>query len=300
MRTKRLIAALGLGAAALAIGAPAPAAVEGHPDVAAGRTTLVSTQESGCFEVPVTRAVVLAKVDPPLPSRYVARAQATNANNGTVSIITNTCEDIRVNRLGNPVDLPDAADQAAEPDVDPGRPTITTIGAVPLQSRDGVATTGSYLLWYGTNNRVLFDKLDRIAPDFPVFFMPDSVSTVTEATHQVLWQIRGEQDYDVPVTVPADTSAQTKRNDVVFYYDTVDGRSLRWTYTDQFQEIRSGTATTPPLATPAEPIDLSRMELADWLVLPSLQTIPATNVTTSVGVTFIRGSWNSHVEVLDD
>jgi hypothetical protein len=297
MRTTPLIAALGIIAAGLTLQAPAPAAVEDHPAARSGRTTLVSTEESGCFEVPITRAVTLAKVNPPLPSRYVALPLADPANT-SVSIVTNTCEDFRVNRLGNPVDLPDQADQAAEPDVDPGRPTITTIGAVRLRSRAGVPTSGSYLLWYGTNNKVLFDKLDRIG--LPVFFMPESTSTADEATHQILWKIRGQQDYDVPVTVPADRGAQTPANDLVLYYDTADGRSLRWTYTDQLMEVRNGTATIPPLATAANRIDVSRLELAGWLALPTLKTIPATNLTTSVGVQFIRGSWNSHVEVLDD
>jgi hypothetical protein len=57
VRTKRLIAALGIAAAALAIQAPAPAAIDnpatpsppGRSDIAVG------TQEHGCFEAPITR-----------------------------------------------------------------------------------------------------------------------------------------------------------------------------------------------------------------------------------------------------
>lgn len=306
MRTRRIIAALGIAAAALAIQAPAPAAIvdpvtpspPGHSDIAVG------TQEHGCFEAPISRAVPTAKLAAQVPARYTLSIINPNVTptNSSVVISTYTCEDVRVNQYGDPLVLPDPADENADPadEAQSGQPTITTVARVGITRRDGVPTPGTYLLWYGTNNRVLFGELERLG--LPVYLLTGSTTTVNDATHQITWNIRGGLDYDLPPIVTEPAGDPTPRGDLVLYYDTADGENLKMTYTHQVYAVRDALPDPAgTLYTPSNPADLTRLTpLTDLLANQASATIPAPPATTARFAFVDRASWDTRVETLGD
>jgi hypothetical protein len=146
---------------------------------------------------------------------------------------------------------------------------------------------------------VLFGELERLG--LPVYLLTGSTTTENDATHQITWNIRGGLDYDLPPIVTEPSGTPTLRGDLVLCYDTADGQSLKMTYTHQLLAIREATPDPAgTLYTSANPADLTRLTpLTDLLTNQALATIPSPP-NTAARFAFIRGSWDTHVESLDN
>jgi hypothetical protein len=128
---------------------------------------IIRTQETNCFETGDRRPVLLADADAYVPDRYTvipmvappppAWTGAPGAIVAAVGFQDYVCAGLSVNGHA-------------------ARPTIVSLGVVAVR-RDGVPV--SYILWVGTDNPLLFARLQQLGVE--TFFIPQS--TYTETTN---------------------------------------------------------------------------------------------------------------------
>ena len=262
MYTRRVIAALGLAAASLSVAMAPPAVADELPSAAA-----VTTDEQDCRETNILRAVLTSKVDPLVPDRY--RLLQITPTASRLIVTTYTCSQVSVD--GQPV-------------VGRDKPTTVSIGSAVITHRDGVQlpTTQQYIVWYGTDNPVLFAKLRQTG--LPVSFLPGSSATAASdgGTTTVEWAIRGagldyvqQAEGTWPVTDPR-ASTSTWR------YDGPNG-DLRITY-DNLLVTSTAVITA----------DFTGNELlSEIIALPTLLKINGVQFGSA------RGSWTSQVSFVE-
>jgi hypothetical protein len=253
--------------AALAVSAPATAA---DPP---GRAT-TTTAESGCVELIVARAGLITAVRELVPDRYTL--STLNANATRMNLTTYTCERI---------------DLGGAPATDGAQPTTVVIGSAPITARDGVPTPGSYLLFYGTDNPVLFSQYQRLG--LPVSFIPHTSSELDlgDVSSTLEWTLAGN-GFDYHLKAVGDAAAVTLTGTTAnFFYDGRHGDlRLRFANDDLRQ---SGSRITA---------DLSQLEpLVPLLAQPGLACIPMgippcqlqDPPSTLFAPSYLRGSWTS-------
>ena len=262
MHIKRTLVALGLVAAGLTLTTTAPAAAEDLPS-----TAEVTTDEQDCHETNIARAVLTSELDPLVPDRYTLVQVGPIASRFFVT--TYTCSQVSVD--GQPV-------------VGHAKPTTVTIGSAAVLTRDGqpLPSQQQYIVWYGTDNPVLFAKLQQTG--LPVSFLPGSSTTITSAgaTTTVEWAIRGAGlDYDEKAvgTEPA-TAPQASTS--TWWHDGPKG-DLRITYTNLL--AASSAVITADFR--------SNELLSQIIALPNLLQI------NGVPFGYIRGSWTSQVSFVE-
>jgi len=122
------------------------------------------TDENDCFELAITRQGDLAATREAVPARY----SLTTVLGGTASALwlhTYTCRDLTVD---------------GQPAVGGNGETTVTIGSVQVNKRDEDTLTGfnTYVLWYGTDNPVLFAKFQQLG--LPARLLPRGVSATID------------------------------------------------------------------------------------------------------------------------
>jgi hypothetical protein len=259
-----ILAVLGLAATALAVATTSPAAAE---DPTSSSAAAVTTDEQDCHETNIARAVTTASLRPLVPSRYdlLTPNPAVNTT-GRITVFTYTCFGVSVD--GQPV-------------VGRNKPTTVTIGTAAVRTRDGLPLASNeqqYILWYGTDNPVLFAKLQQTG--LPVSFLPHSSATITSdgATSTVEWAIRGAGlDYD-ETAVGTEPTAAPAASTTIWWHDGPEG-DLRITYDNEL-------AVSAAIIT----ADFRSNELLSHIIaLPNLLQI------NGVPFVYIRGSWTSQV-----
>jgi hypothetical protein len=265
MRLTRILVAFGLAATVLTLTAVPAIAEDPTSTVAA-----VTTNEQDCHESSVTRAVLTSKLRELVPARYTLVQVGPVASRFIVT--TYTCSQVSVD--GQPV-------------VGNDKPTTVTIGSAAVSARDGVSAPSQYILWYGTDNPVLFAKLHQTG--LPVSFLPRADATITDngTTHTVRWALRGAGlDYDLTATNGPEPATDPATGPVTgttrWWYDGPEG-DLLITYTN-----RIATANAPVTA------DFTGNEM---LGAPG-NLVAQTSLLQISGVAFpyVRGSWASTVE----
>lgn len=126
---------------------------------------LIETEETNCFETQDRRPVLLAQAEEYVPDRYVVRATPappppawlgpTGVLVANVGFVDYVCESLSVNGHR-------------------GVPTIVSLGTVAV-TRDGVNT--DYILWVGTDNPLLFARLQQLGVE--AYFIPRSTYSET-------------------------------------------------------------------------------------------------------------------------
>src|SRR6478735_3986946 len=274
MHTKRILAALALAAVGLTWRPAAPAGAA-TPDSRPG-PSWATTQESDCFEVLTQRGVKTTEVDLLVPERFGLPATATT----TLFLHTYTCRQFSVD---------------GQPQVGRDKTTTITIGSVSVTSVDGQPTTGftGYVLWYGTDNPVLFAKFHQLG--WPVTFLPATTAVLPQSPQAgdavtAGWAIRGPGiDYDLQVNALEPTTSSASST-VPFLHEGSDGRLLRLAVANQQAGQVSATSTTAQL----EGIDLLQPLLTD----PRFNTIPQPGQVARFP--YLRGSWASQLTVEED
>jgi hypothetical protein len=263
MYTRRVIAALGLAAAALTTGTTMPASAD-EPQPAAA----VTMDEQDCRETNVGRAVLTSGLDPLVPDRYTLLRISPTASR--VIVTTYTCAEVSMD---------------AQPVVGHTKPTTVTIGTATVTHRDGQqlpTEQQQYILWYGTDNPVQFAKLQQTG--LPVSFLPASSVTATSdaGTTTIDWVIRGAGlDYtEQAVAVDPVTNPSTRTT--TWWHDGPKG-DLSITYDNL---LANSTAMLTA--------DFTGNELlSEIIALPTLLKI------SGVTFTFVSGSWTSQVAYLE-
>jgi hypothetical protein len=160
------------------------------------------------------------------------------------------------------------------------RPPLS-IGSAAITARDGAPTTGFYVLWYATDNPVLFAKMQQTG--MPVAFLPRSDCTVEAGpvTCNLNWAIRG-----AGLRASCTQSAPSRRpprppSALSWYHDGPFG-DLRITFHNEMR----------PVSTAAVTADFTRNE-----VLQPMLVSPA--VITGVPSPYLRGTWTSELEYLN-
>lgn len=265
MYARRTIAALALATAGVSLAMSTATAAD-----TLGSAAAVTMDEQDCLEAGVSRAVLTSGLDPLVPDRY--SLFHINATASRLVLTTYTCSQVSVD--GQPV-------------VGHDKPTTVTIGSAVVTTRDGEPLPTSqqqYIVWYGTDNPLLFAKLQQTG--LPVSFLPRSSVEATSngAITTVDWAIRGAGlDYDLtaegaePVTDPV-TSTTT------WWYDGPKG-NLKITYENLF--VKSAAVITA---------DLTGNELLREIV-PSPAVLTINGATIPAG--FVRGSWTSQVSFVE-
>jgi len=258
MFARRVVVAVALAAAGLILATPMAAAADPLPPPPA-----VTMDEQDCLETSVARAVLTSKIDPLVPDRYALAN--LNANASRFIVTTYTCSQVSVE--GQPVAGHD-------------KPTTVTIGTAPVISRDGeqFPSQEQYIIWYGTDNPVLFAKLQQTG--LPVSFLPRSSTTITSdnGITTVDWAIRGaELNYDERA-VWTEQTTELVTPTTTWWHDGPKG-DLRITYDNRFMR------STAVLTADFTDNDL----LSDLIAQPTLLNI------NQVPFPFVRGSWSSQV-----
>jgi hypothetical protein len=273
MLTTRLWGALALASAALAL--PSPATAEQVPPGLAATTT----SETGCKEIVVARAARTTSLRPLVPTRYSLNpVNPANPIASRTNVTTYTCDSVAV----------DGAPAVG------AQPTTVVIGSASITARDGAATPGSYILWYGTDNPVLFAKYQRLG--FPVSrIQPNTEFSLGETTSRLHWDIAGEGlDYRLDA-VGTEATTQNVPSGSNFYYDSPRG-DLHWVFTNDARTsnsvINADFSQLQPLAPP-------------FLAQDNLQCVPASlppcalPTVEAPGAPFtgnyLRGSWTSEL-----
>jgi hypothetical protein len=258
MHTTRTLAALGLVATGLTLATNAPATAE------LLSSAVVTTDEQDCRETNIARAVLTSELDPVVPDRYTLLRITPTASRFLVT--TYTCSQVSVD---------------GQPAVGRDKPTTVTIGSAVVTHRDGQQLPSQqqqYIVWYGTDNPVLFAKLQQTG--LPVSFLPHSSATITSdgAASTVEWAIRGAGlDYD-ETAVGTEPTAAPPASTTIWWHDGPEG-DLRITYDNQLA-VSSAVITA----------DFRSNELLSHIIaLPNLLQI------NGVPFVYIRGSWTSHV-----
>lgn len=260
MHLRRVIAALGLAAASLAVPVTAPAAAD-----AAAAAAGVTMDERDCRESNVSRAVLTSELRQLVPERY--QLLQVGPIGSRLVVTTYTCS--RVSIDGQPV-------------VGRDKSTTVTIGSAVVTHRDGeqLSSQQNYIIWYGTDNPVQFAKLQQTG--LPISFLPRSSATVASdgVTTTVEWAIRGAGlDYDETIlgTEPVgDPDAFTG----TWWYDGPNG-DLKITYNNVL--ARSSAVVSA---------DFTGNELLRRII--TSPTLLHLNGTT-IGMRYARGSWTAQV-----
>jgi hypothetical protein len=262
MHITRTLAALGLVATGLTLATTAPATAEDLPS-----TAVVTTDEQDCRETNIARAVLTSELDPLVPDRYTLLRITPTASRFFVT--TYTCSQVSVD---------------GQPAVGHDKPTTVTIGSAVVTHRDGqqLPSQQQYIVWYGTDNPVLFAKLQQTG--LPVSFLPQSSATITSdgATSTLEWAIRGAGlDYDER-TVGTEPTAAPQASTSTWWHDGPKG-DLRITY-NNLSAASSAVINA----------DFRSNELLSQIIaLPNLLQI------NGVAFGYIRGSWTSQVSFVE-
>lgn len=263
MQITRTLAALALVAAGLALAPNAPAGAEDRPS-----TALVTTDEQNCHETNILRAVLTSQLDALVPDRYTLLRITPTASRFIVTTVT--CFQMSVD---------------GQPAVGRDKPTTISIGSAVVTHRDGQQLPPrqqQYIVWYGTDNPVLFAKLQQTG--LPVSFLPRSSATITSngATSTITRAIRGAGlDYD-ETAVGIEPTAAPQPSTSVWWHDGPKG-DLRITYNNQ---VASSTAVITA--------DFRSNEvLSQIIALPNLLQINGSTFG------YVRGSWTSEVSFVD-
>lgn len=284
MHITRTLAALGLAATALAVATTSPATAEDDPTTATTEavtdvgTAAVTTNEQDCHETNIARAVSAALLRDLVPARYDLLApNPAVPTTGRITVLTYTCFGVSVD--GQPV-------------VGRDKPTTVTIGTAAVKARDGVtlaatpsANAQQYILWYGTDNPVLFAKLQQTG--LPVHFLRPSTGTTTDFTstgtsNTLAWDIRWPGlDYTQSVTGPEPTVDPATRpaTTSTFWFDGPQG-DLSVTYTNHT------ISTNAPVTADFRANDVLQPRVLNQGLLVINGSFP-----------YIRGGWTSAVKV---
>ena len=260
MHLTRTLAALGLSATGLAVATSTPAIAEDPPTSAPA----MMTTEQDCHETNINRAVSFDGLRSRVPDRYALFRLP--AGSGRLTVTTYTCSAVSVDE---------------QPVVGNDTPTTVTIGSVNVTHRDGVALAQGqqqYIVWYGTDNPVLFAKLQQTG--LPVTFLPRSSATVTSdgTTDTASWAIRGAGlDYSQTVTGPEPT-AVPREVTTAYWFDGPEG-DLVITYRNQL----------------ADPPGTVSADFGSNEVLSQIIAQPSQLQINGVAFPYIRGSWTSEV-----
>jgi hypothetical protein len=253
------IATLGLVTSAFTLVAAPPAGADGRSS-----TAQVSTDEQDCRETNVVRAVLTSGLDPLVPDRYSLLRLGPSASRFVVT--TYTCSRVSVD---------------GQPAVGHDKSTTVTIGSAVVTSRDGQplpASQQQYVVWYGTDNPVLFAKLQQTG--LPVSFLHGSSATASAdaGTTTIDWAIRGAGLDYVEQAVATDPPDEPGASTTTWWYDGPEG-DLQITYANQL-------ATSTAVVT----ADFTRNELLSEIIAqPALLTI------NGVRFGYARGSWTAEV-----
>ena len=257
------VALHGLAAAGPTFAMTLPADANEVPSAAA-----VTTGEQDCRETNVTRAVLTSGLDPLVPDRY--RLLQITATASRFIVTTVTCSQVSVD--GQPV-------------VGHDKPTTVTIGSGVVTHRDGVqlpTTQQQYIVWYGTDNPVLFAKLQQTG--LPVSFLHGSSATASSdgGTTTVEWAIRGAGLDYVQEAVATEPVTEPVSFISTWWHDGPKG-DLRITYNNVL--ARSTAAVTA---------DFTGNELlSEIIALPTLLKI------NGVSFGYARGSWTGEVSFVE-
>jgi len=280
MHTRRLIAALGLAAAALASTATT-ATAEPTP-------TKASTAENDCSEIAITRATNAPDAQAVIPSRY--GISETNPGVGRLFVHTYTCQALTID--GQPV-------------VGGNRPTTISIGSVAVNTLDGTTLAGgfnAYILWFGTDNPVLFAKYQQLG--LPVRFLkPDTGTTTTLTTDGAItaidWAIRNPGiNYDVVTKGAIEPPTTTRQGaDIFFWYDT-GAHDLRLTYHNTAIRPSSSAPVRADLRGATLATDLMRIKDATVAGGPLIP--PSEDPDATINLAYTRGSWTAVLKLDPD
>lgn len=174
----------------------------------AERLHVVALDEQNCRESAVTRMPVRTEqLRALVPPRYGLLPGSVPDSSRTL-LNTYTCESISVD--GAPV-VPG-----------PGGPTVVSIWSAIISSRDGITTSGSYLLSYATNNPLLFAKLQQSG--LPVAFEPASTVEATEGAGAatLTFALRGPVNYDL-TAVATEPTGVAASSSATWFYDSAEG-----------------------------------------------------------------------------
>jgi hypothetical protein len=266
MHLTKTLAALGLAATGLAVATTTPAVADDPPSTTAAAVT---TDEQGCHETQIQRAVTMSSLRPLVPTRYGLFPVNPAGTTGRITATSYTCAAVSVD--GQPV-------------VGRDKTTTVTIGSARVNARDGqplLSSQGEYILWYGTDNPVLFAKLQQTG--LPVVFLRRSTGSVTSdgVTNTVDWSIaEAGLDYTVSLTgpVPATDPATRPETSTTWWFDGPKG-DLKIIYTNH-------TLSTP---VPVNADFTANAVLKDRVVAPAALVING-------GVfQYIQGGWTSDV-----
>lgn len=153
-------------AAAAAVAAPASAITSDGVRLNEHAGEIV-TEENDCFETADRRPAPIEVVRESIPDTFTPEVTVAPGPPvwpiagqlvGAVAFTDYVCESFSVNGHGP-------------------RPTIVSMGVVPFVARDGVADRGSYILWVGTDNPLLFVRLKQLG--VKTYFIPRSNYTET-------------------------------------------------------------------------------------------------------------------------
>lgn len=270
MLARRFWATVALASTALFTHAPATAEVP--PGLA-----MTTTKESGCVEINVPRASPLTVLRTLVPTRYTLLVpNPTGAPSaGQVVITTYTCDQVLVD---------------GHPSTD-AEPTTVVIGSAGISQRDGAPDSGQYILWYGTDNPVLFAMYQRLGLPVSLLPRPSTEFALGDVTSNLHWTVTGDGlDYDLEAigTESATTATSTSH----WFYDGPRG-DLELAFSNAFRVSSSQIIA-----------DFSQLQRLPLLSRPTLVCIPGavpapTCPDATSGVSFAnsyaRGSWTSEM-----
>lgn len=229
--------------------------------------TVLTTDESGCTELTIPRAITPEGARALVPERYEPTVAVGGAlTTSTFRMWDYVCEHLTVDGQSH------------------AQRTHISIGAVLFSSRDGLPLTGFYLVSLATDNAVLAARYRQVG--MPAVFAPglsDQVSDAADSPFTVSFAVP-EPRYDVGATGPsAPIPVPVAAGGPGIFYEGASGEVVL--------QYRNRTAGTAPGQVTA---DYREHEiLAPIIALPRLLQI--------TGVTFpmIRGDWNATVARLD-
>jgi hypothetical protein len=228
--------------------------------------TRLTTQEEGCTELQVNRASNLAAVRALVPERY--SLYATPAGAGRIRVVNYFCEAISV----------DGQQRA--------KATLVSFGMAETTSRDGTASVGNYLLWYGTSDPVLAARMRQLG--VPAQHL-EGASVEPYVDGQPTWSLEVPAPLahrlDVAAVVsPSPMELETPELGLTVFYDGPRG-DLRFQWLNSAFSFGSGAVAG----------DLTGLE-------PLVPLIFSPNLLTLSGASrfgFYRGNWTMQAERLD-
>jgi hypothetical protein len=261
------VCSIAVAVAAGAAAADPPAGVDEHRG-------LIETEETNCFETADRRPVLWSQVDAYVPDTYQVTAAAAppppawlgpaDAVVANVGFTDYVCESVSVNGHR-------------------GVPTIVSMGTVAV-TRNGVGT--SYVLWVGTDNPLLYARLQQLGVE--AYFIPRSSysKTVnaegqTQITVEYVGTGRSGLDYTRTITVLTDPPGQ--RVSTGTFYHLGRFGEVRFVYANRLQ-----TNATATVCFDLEPGSLPTEY--------GITNFPAGCFPSPRAL--IRGSWSGTIELL--